>query len=222
MEWCSLNKADLALYLSKQLNHFFPDSNPVSSHEISRYLSDALDRTRLCLGKINRSVFHRNGEAYFDHLHSNANSMFLYLLSNTIFQVENHCTMLAKKLFYLNKNLNSVDVLWDTLLQEYFYFCRPLGTTLANSANYGNYFVVFQGCTVGGSRKGFPIIGNGVIIYTNSSVMGNCRIGDNVRIGAHSSVFNSEIPPNTTVFGHSKKNSFSITPKDALKEFFLF
>lgn len=216
----SLNKDDLCNYICHQINSIFPDKHQVAPIELKKYIKDTLERTINCLGKIRRSAFHKNGEPYFNHLHSNAYSMFLYLLSNTAFEVENSATQTVEKIFYLNKVLNGVDILWDTPLKEYFYFSRPLGTTIGNLATYGNYFVIFQGCTVGGSSLGYPTIGDGVILYTNCSLLGKCKVGNYVQLSAHSSVFNMDIPDSTTVFGFSTKNQFKTTRNTTLHEFF--
>lgn len=49
----------------------------------------------------------------------------------------------------------------------------------------------------------WPVIGDHVTFYANSSVIGNCHIGDNVIIAANAFVFNDNIPDNSVVFGSS-------------------
>ncbi|MGL1902901.1 MAG: hypothetical protein OCC49_12240 [Fibrobacterales bacterium] len=217
--YCSLKTQALTEYVCKQLNVQFPDGQEVKPHELLSSIDEALGRSLVNFGKINRTCFQKNGEAYFNHLHSNAYSMFLYLLSNVVYVKENGVTHVVEKVFYLNKLLNGVDVLWDTPLKEYFYFSRPLGTTLGNMATYGNYFVVLQGCTVGASSTRYPEFGDAVVMYTNSTVMGGV-IGNNVQISAHASTFEADIPDNTTVFGLSTGNTFKPTRPNMIERFF--
>ena len=40
-------------------------------------------------------------------------------------------------------------------------------------------------------------------MYSNSSILGNSRIGNNVNIGAGAIVKNQDVPDNCTVFGQS-------------------
>lgn len=75
-------------------------------------------------------------------------------------------------------------------------------------AKYGNGFFFYQCCTVGGPKDEegniyYPVIGENVHMYANSSVLGNCKIGNNVNIGAGAIVKNQNIPDNCTVFGQS-------------------
>lgn len=71
----------------------------------------------------------------------------------------------------------------------------------------GKNLQVWQNVTIGRNPKtevggiDTPTIGNNVKIYTNSVVIGNIIIGDNVSIGAGSVVLKS-IPPDCTVVGN--------------------
>lgn len=49
----------------------------------------------------------------------------------------------------------------------------------------------------------YAIIGKNVTMYANSSILGNCTVGDNVNIGAGAIVKNQDIPANSIVFGQS-------------------
>ena len=56
-------------------------------------------------------------------------------------------------------------------------------------AKYGNNFFFYQGCTVGGNVNNgileYPIIGERVTMYSNSKVIGNSRIGNDLLISAN-------------------------------------
>ena len=49
-----------------------------------------------------------------------------------------------------------------------------------------------------------PTFGNNVNVYTNSVVIGNITIGDNVSIGAGTVVY-KDVPSNSTVISNSMK-----------------
>ena len=66
------------------------------------------------------------------------------------------------------------------------------------------------GKSFGGSKYGYPTIGDNVIIYPNSVIVGNISIGSNVIIGAGSVVVSS-VPDNCVIAGNPAK----IISKDA-------
>lgn len=74
-------------------------------------------------------------------------------------------------------------------------------------AEYGNHFFFYQGCTVGGNKHNgelfYLTIGNDVIMYSNSKILGDSHIGNNVGLAANTYVMNETIPNNCIVFGQS-------------------
>jgi serine O-acetyltransferase len=99
------------------------------------------------------------------------------------------------------------------------------GVFVSQDASIGNSCCIFQHVTIGSNTledsvgKGAPIIGNNVYIGAGAKIIGNCKIGDNVRIGANT-VVTKDIPDNTTVIGsnnriikHSVKLSNTFIPK---------
>ena len=69
----------------------------------------------------------------------------------------------------------------------------------------GKQFMVTHGVTIGrdvrGKRKGYPTIGDRVCIRTNSTVVGNITIGDDVLIAPNTFV-NFDVPSNSIVIGN--------------------
>lgn len=65
----------------------------------------------------------------------------------------------------------------------------------------GENVTFFQGVTVGGMfGKGNPIIGDNVIAFAGSKIIGNIRVGNNVVIGANA-VVTKDVPDNAVVVG---------------------
>ena len=79
---------------------------------------------------------------------------------------------------------------------------HPVGTVIGR-ATFGNYFSFCQGCTVGNNKGIFPIFGEYVTMLSDSKVLGNCNIGNNVIIGANAYIKDENIPSNTIVLGIS-------------------
>lgn len=129
---------------------------------------------------------------------------FLYWLSFIAYKDEQR--NIADKVYYLNKMLNAVDLYYEVHLPLEWSCEHPLGSVMGK-AKYGNHFFFFQGCTVGGSRKGnelfYPEIGENVIMYSNSKIVGKSKIGDNVIIAANTYIKNQDVPSGSLVFGES-------------------
>ena len=146
------------------------------------------------------------GACRFNPYHSVQYMTFLYYLSHDIYKNVN-AGQLCDKIYYLNKIFHSVDLFYAIELPAHFGAEHPLGAVMGR-AKYSNGFFFYQGCTVGGTRdkKGnlfYPEIGENVHMYSNSSILGDCHIGNNVNIGAGCIVKNQDVPDNSTVFGQS-------------------
>ena len=194
-----MTPANLSNYVARQLSTYFPDGRVISAETIHAFMSDALERTRLCFTGIEKKKFRDGVQVMFNYLHPDHYAMFLYLLSNTVSRLDKQ-NPLAFRLFYLNKALHGLDAYHDTELPEVFQFMHPLGTILGQ-ATYGNYFCVYQGCSVGCDEQGiFPVIGEHVVLYAGASVIGRSHIGNNVVISANTMVLNQDICNNKLVF----------------------
>ncbi|MBD2460808.1 serine O-acetyltransferase [Oscillatoria sp. FACHB-1407] len=79
-----------------------------------------------------------------------------------------------------------------------------MGVVIGETAIVGNYALIYQGVTLGGtgkqSGKRHPTLGENVVVGAGAKVLGNLQIGDNVRIGAGSVVLR-DVPSDCTVVG---------------------
>jgi serine O-acetyltransferase len=194
----ALGLPELSAYVARQATQFFPDAE-VRPEALSPYVGPALERLAACLGAFLER--HLRGAAAFDHLHTDHYAAFLYLLANTLHR-RGGDRALATKLYALNKALHALDVYFEVELPEVFYFQHPVGTVLGR-ARYGNFLVVYQRCTVGGKDGAYPTLGEGVVLYGGSVLVGGCRVGSNVALSAGALVIEQDIPDNSVVFGAS-------------------
>ncbi len=65
----------------------------------------------------------------------------------------------------------------------------------------GKNLRIGPGCVIGRNSRGFPVIGDNVYIGANSSIIGDIQIGNNVIIGAGSVVTNN-VPDNVVYAGN--------------------
>jgi serine O-acetyltransferase len=207
----SLPKSNLVEYIFRQLDQFFPDGKMVNRQKVADCFDLVLDRVEYCFSAIHNRYFQQNGSTIFNHLNSDQYAMLLYILSNTLFR-EGQDRDLCDKLFCLNKLLNGIDAFYEVNLPNIFLFCHPLGTILGR-AQYSEYFLVYQDCTVGTSREAeknnnsiYPFLGQYCALYKGAAVLGNCHIGNNCKIAAHSILIDQDLSDNSIYIGDSRSH----------------
>ena len=192
------NRVDLYKLLHKQLNHFF-EFTPNSHFE--ECFQIALHRAEECLNLTSGKYW----TGKIDPYHTVQYSIFLYYLSNTLGKNPLNQEY-ANQVYYLNKIMNCVDWFWAIDLPCHFFAEHPVASVLGR-ANYGDFLFFMQGCTIGTNRKNGviqrPTLGNYVVCYTNSTIIGNCNIGNHVIISAGSYIKEETIPDQSIVFGSS-------------------
>lgn len=167
--------------------------------------------------------FFFNNEVQFSPYVSVQWMIFLYRLAHEIYRNNRIDTPKeADQVYYLNKIMHSNDWFYAVDLPVHFLCEHPLGSVLGR-AQYGDYFFVYQGTTVGGNRsKGqlyYPVIGDNVILFANSTVLGDTHIGNNVVISAESYIINEDIPDNCIVFGRSPNLIIKSKTEEEIKSY---
>lgn len=85
-----------------------------------------------------------------------------------------------------------------------FFIDHGSGVVIGETTEIGNDVLLYQGVTLGGTGnergKRHPTLGNNVVVGTGAKVLGNIKIGDNVKIGAGSVVVHA-VPDHSTVVG---------------------
>jgi serine O-acetyltransferase len=212
----TLSNKELAEYICSQLNNFFPDKDKLTSTALKALVDNTEEIAYKCFSQIPKKYFCENNQVFFNHLQSDQYAMYLCMLSRNA-SLFNANSSLASKIYYLNKALHSIDVYFRTELPEVFLFVHPLGSILGR-AKFSDYFIMYQNCTVGCLNEGiFPTFTGKVILYANSSVLGNCNVGDNVCIASGTSLINTNVPDNTIVLGDYPNYIFKENNKDFFK-----
>lgn len=173
---------------------------------------------------INSPRFQIDGDVRFNPLMSVHWMIFLYRLTSILFK--NGRGTAADQVYYLNKIMHSIDWFYAIELPVHFLCEHPLGSVLGK-ASYGDYLLIYQGTTVGGSIKDnnlcYPVFGDNVIMFANSSVIGKCQLGDNIILSAGAKVVNQDVPSNSIVFGESPnliiKSHNEVIMKSSIEEY---
>ncbi|MEP7301198.1 MAG: hypothetical protein ABI699_06695 [Caldimonas sp.] len=202
-------------YVGRQLDNFFPDGRGEAERPaLQVQLEPALRRLERCIAEVRMWTPGR-----FDHLHSSQYTIFLYYLANTLWHAGTE-RALCNKLFGLNKALNGIDLFYEIELPEVFFIGHSVGIVLAK-ARYGNRLVLYQNCTVGKNHGDAPTLGEGVVMYPDSAVIGRCEIGPGTVIAQGTSIVNRSTPGNCMVFGGEAGDLVFKTPtRDVLADLF--
>jgi serine O-acetyltransferase len=192
MELVGFDRAGLVQYVARQIRNVVPDGHdPVP--DIADHLDEALQRLHICINAVRMWPQNR-----FDPLHSSQHCTFLYFLSHTIWTHTNKSDT-PLRLFLLNKALNAIDCFYEVQLPEVFLIGHSVGIVLAK-ATYGNHLVFYQNSTVGKNHGVAPVLEDGVILYPNTAVIGNCRVRTGSVISQGASVINRDTQANSIAF----------------------
>jgi serine O-acetyltransferase len=215
----SIKETSLVIYVTKQLNHYFPDDEVVSENKVASLVYNALSRIERCFQTINLPYYRKDENPFFNHLHGDHYSAFLYILSRQAYL--NGLESLAAKIFLFNKLLFGIDAFYTIQLPESFVFVHPLGTILGR-ATYSNYFVVYQGVTVGANAKGiYPAFSEQTLLFSNSSVIGECQVGKNFVLGSMSSLIDTIVPDNKVLVGNYPNHKILNNSSNQIEKYFL-
>jgi len=207
------SREDLLNYVVTQLEHFFPDGQSGIKQILDACLVDALARLENC---INAVRMWRPGE--FDYLHSSQYAIFLYFLSHTLWRKEGN-QRICTKLFFLNKSLNGIDCFYEIEMPEIFFIGHSVGIVLAK-ATYGNYLVLYQNSTVGKNHGIAPVIGDRVILYPNSAVIGKSLVRSGSVLSQGVSIINRDTPGDCLAFQGNGGDLIFRPQQDSIDEYF--
>ncbi len=112
--------------------------------------------------------------------------------------------VLPRLISQLSRWLTGVEIHPGARIGEGVFIDHGMGAVIGETAIIGNYCLIYQGVTLGGtgkeSGKRHPTLGENVVVGAGAKVLGNLLIGNNVRIGAGSVVLR-DVPPDCTVVG---------------------
>ena len=95
--------------------------------------------------------------------------------------------------------MNSFDCFYTRVIPDIFHLEHPIGSIIGNS-KLKNFLVIYQGVTIGTNLKSAaPSIGENVVLFPNSRVIGSTIIGNNCAIGVGVQIYNETISENSSI-----------------------
>ncbi len=122
---------------------------------------------------------------------------FLHRIAHQMFQRRDED--LALRFATLGRFLSGIEIYYSAVIGTAFKVHHGLGTVVGARCRVGDNVTLYQGVTLG-ERAGRPTIGNNVVVYAGSQILGPITIGDNAIIGAHSLCL-YDVPANAVYAG---------------------
>lgn len=123
-----------------------------------------------------------------------------------------------------------IDIHPGATIGKYFMIDHGTGVVIGETAVIGDNVRMYQGVTLGAKsfpldKKGNPIkgidrhpkIGNNVIIYSNSTILGNIKVGDNAVIGGNLWV-DTDVPEGARLSQKKREEKVEKHPHDKKKD----
>ena len=112
--------------------------------------------------------------------------------------------VLARFVSNVARFLTAIEIHPGAKIGKRLFIDHGLGVVIGDTAEIGDDVLLYQGVTLGGTGgergKRHPTLGNGVVVGTGASILGNIRLGNNAKVGAGSVVVHS-VPDGATVVG---------------------
>jgi serine O-acetyltransferase len=104
----------------------------------------------------------------------------------------------------LSRFFTGIEIHPGATIGRRFFIDHGSGVVIGETTEIGDDVLLYQGVTLGGTGnergKRHPTLGNNVVVGSGAKILGNIRIGDNVKVGAGSVVVRP-VPDNSTVVG---------------------
>ncbi|NCO75477.1 MAG: serine O-acetyltransferase [Cyanobacteria bacterium] len=112
--------------------------------------------------------------------------------------------VIPRLISHLGRFFTGIEIHPGATIGKSVFIDHGMGVVIGETAIIGDYCLIYQGVTLGGTGKHggkrHPTVGENVVIGGGAKVLGNILIGSNVRIGAGSVVL-KDVPSDSTVVG---------------------
>lgn len=110
---------------------------------------------------------------------------------------------------HLGRFFTGIEIHPGAQLGKGIFIDHGIGVVIGETAIVGDYTLIYQGVTLGGTGKEtgkrHPTVGSQVVIGAGAKVLGNIYLGNHARIGAGSVVLR-DVPANCTAVGVPSRN----------------
>lgn len=129
-------------------------------------------------------------------------ALLLYRLGHVLYKLQ--LPVIPRLLSQFARLITGIEIHPGAKIGQGVFIDHGMGVVVGETAVIGNYSLIYQGVTLGGTGKEMgkrhPSLGKNVVVGAGAKVLGNIEISDNVRIGAGSVVLR-DVPSDCTVVG---------------------
>ncbi len=112
--------------------------------------------------------------------------------------------LIARFISQISRAFTGIEIHPGATIGRRFFIDHGMGVVIGETTEIGDDVLLYQGVTLGGTGaqrgKRHPTLGDGVVVGTGATVLGNIHVGANSKIGAGSVVIRS-VPESSTVVG---------------------
>lgn len=112
--------------------------------------------------------------------------------------------ILPRVISQISRFFTGIEIHPGATIGRRLFIDHGMGVVIGETSEIGDDVLIYQNVTLGGTGKEkgkrHPTVGNRVVIGAGAKVLGNIRIGDDVKIGAGSVVV-KPVPDHSTVVG---------------------
>ncbi|HEY9644175.1 MAG TPA: serine O-acetyltransferase [Coleofasciculaceae cyanobacterium] len=129
-------------------------------------------------------------------------ALFLHRVAHALYCLR--LPFIPRLISHIARFLTGIEIHPGATIGKGVFIDHGMGVVIGETAIVGDYALIYQGVTLGGtgkqSGKRHPTVGENVVVGAGAKVLGNIHVGDNVRIGAGSVVLR-DVPSDCTVVG---------------------
>ena len=134
--------------------------------------------------------------------YSGVHAVIVHRLSHW-FYVHDH-KLIARIISQIMRGITGIEIHPGAKIGKGLLIDHGSGVVIGETAEIGDYCLLYQGCTLGGTGKDHgkrhPTLGNNVMVGAGAKILGPFKVGDNAKIAANAVVL-KEVPPNSTAVG---------------------
>ena len=112
--------------------------------------------------------------------------------------------LIARMISQIMRGITGIEIHPGAKIGKGLLIDHGSGVVIGETAEIGDYCLLYQGCTLGGTGKDHgkrhPTLGNNVMVGAGAKILGPFKVGDNAKIAANAVVL-KEVPPNSTAVG---------------------
>src|SRR6266436_3484618 len=129
-------------------------------------------------------------------------AILLHRIAHRLYQW--NVPLVPRLMSQVSRFVTGVEIHPGATIGRRFFIDHGAGIVIGETTEIGDDVLLYQGVTLGGTGaekgKRHPTLGNSVVVGTGAKILGNIRIGNNVKVGAGSVVVHP-VPDNSTVVG---------------------